>query len=290
MRNPAAWTMMYHGWFDADISDQAKLTIWAIYSFFNQQTREWIEIPTVERVAKLRKITPRNIREHYKELESAGLIRRQRTPLMGGGSVLKIELIEPSRDNPSYLEPCSEEDASIPLRRGCQYPPPKRMPASPSINTKTLNPKTSTNTTTTTKLSLSTRGENLPSSLPISHTSPQKPEPEPFEIGPQDRALPNPAAHRVDRTPLPDPVQMPVEMVSRIQGILGTDTVARHIKQEHVDSGFVNYALEACSRRKVKNPAGLFMSLLQSDYRPGWASPQEVLRQKREERLSKIDF
>lgn len=292
MRNPAAWTMLYHGWFDADISDEAKLTIWAIYSFFNQSTREWIETPTVERVAKLRKLTTKAVKKHYQDLEEAGLIRRQRTPLMGGGSVLKIEIIEPSRDNPSYLDSGSEGEVHYPLRGGSLLPPPKVTSTSPSIKNKTLNPKTSfkTTTTTTTSLLLSSReGKSSSSSSFVSKSSAPE-NPEPFEMLAPGRTLTNPAAHRPDRTPLPEPVHVSPEMVSRIQGILGTDSVARHIRQEHIDSGFVNYALEACRGRKVKNPAALFMSLLQSEYKPNWASPEEVLRRKRQERIANIEF
>jgi len=134
VRNPAAWTMMYHGWFDADISDSAKLTIWAIYSFFNQQTREWIETPTVERVAQLRKLNVRAVKDHYQELEAAGLIRRKRTPIIGGGSVLKIEIVEPSRDNPTYSDRDSEGAENCTLTRVQKI--------APSINTKSVIPKT----------------------------------------------------------------------------------------------------------------------------------------------------
>ena len=155
----------------------------------------------------------------------------------------------------------------------------------------------SCNKTTTTTSSLSSR-ETLPPPTPPKFSNPYRPRPtqavaEPFEMTPEpDSRLLNPSMHRVDRTPQTEfqAVEIPEQIRARIQGVLGTDSVARWIRQEHIDSGFINYALDACSSRKVQRPAGLFMSLLRDEYRPGWTSPEETLRRRQEERLAEIEF
>lgn len=153
----------------------------------------------------------------------------------------------------------------------------------------------SSNKTTTTTSSLSSR-ETPPPTPKFSNPyrpRPTQAEPEPFEMTPEPESrLLNPSMYRVDRTPPAEfeAVEIPEQIRARIQGVLGTDSVARWIRQEHIDSGFINYALDACSGRKVQRPAGLFMSLLRDEYRPGWTSPEETLRLRQEERLAEIEF
>jgi len=152
----------------------------------------------------------------------------------------------------------------------------------------------SSNKTTTTTSSLSSR-ETSPTTPKFPNPyrpRPTQTEPEPFEMTPEPESrLLNPSMYRVDRTPPEfEAVKIPEQIRARIQGVLGTDSVARWIRQEHIDSGFINYALDACSGRKVQRPAGLFMSLLRDEYRPGWQSPEETLRLRQEERLAEIEF
>lgn len=185
-RNPAAWTMLYHGWFDADISDPAKLTLWAIYSFYNHQANEWYEVPTVERVAQLRKLSTRIVKDHYKELEAAQLIRRRRVPLIGGGSVLEVEIIEPSRHKPVYKEPISEGADNFPLgdSEGEQnFPLTKGNKTTPSINTKTNTKRTLLESNDSRESITHTHAhEDRFSSRPLSN-------PRPAELSPKLRAV-----------------------------------------------------------------------------------------------------
>lgn len=191
--------------------------------------------------------------------------RRNKTPKNG--------VIEPSKTEQYYSEKRSNHNS-----------------ISSSLNL-------SCNKTTTTTSSLSSR-ETLPPPTPPKFSNPYRPRPtqavaEPFEMTPEpDSRLLNPSMHRVDRTPPMEfqAVEIPEQIRARIQGVLGTDSVARWIRQEHIDSGFINYALDACSSRKVQRPAGLFVSLLRDEYRPGWTSPEETLRRRQEERLAEIEF
>lgn len=283
-RNPAAWTMMYHGWFDADISDSAKLTIWAIYSFFNQQTREWIEIPTVERVAQLRKLTIRAVKDHYQELEEAGLIRRKRTPVIGGGSALKIEIVEPSRHNPTYSD-CDSEGAE-----NCTLTKVQKI--APSIKSNTVNPKTG----------LSSQGTKVPfdDKHETSSSSGESFSPEPFEGTPKNgwskRQLENLRHYGSvgrPRRPLCD--FQPSDEANILQAFSKLDLgeIRAIFTQQQADTPeFVSECLSELSlaRRKkggVRNPIGLLVVIRDKKWADGLFLEREKI--KAEEKDSWMD-
>lgn len=227
IRNPAGYTIMYHGWFDADISDAARLTILAIYSFFNQQTRDWFETPTVERVSILRNLSERTVKDHFTELESAGLIRRERTPIAGGGSVLTIEIVEPKRSNPAHKDTIYEGAENCTLGRGSSSHPQKVQKIAPSFSNNTNGIITEDNNKQKTN---SISGSTAPDFLaPIESTEPK----------PDSRFM-----HNYDRE-IKSP-EFPFELRQRMQSSLGPDYfgVIHGINQNMIDSGFVSYAVE----------------------------------------------
>lgn len=83
-------TIVYDEWLLSDLSDGAKVTLWHIQFLWDHFTGDWRETPTVERLSGLRKLSLRTVKLHFQELEAAGFITRERTPVAGGGSSVKI--------------------------------------------------------------------------------------------------------------------------------------------------------------------------------------------------------
>lgn len=333
MRNPAGYTMFYHGWADAGISDGAKMTLMAIYSCFCQQSRTWYKVPTVAMIVEMRGMCDKTIRMHYKELEKAGIIKRKRVPVQGGGSFLTVGIIEPLRLNPAYRDQDSEAVNTYHLRGGkelqseavkltasfpisnkeiktkeiktaakysgnipdasaseSQSPPPSIFEESSQNQDEGSETDTPESNGNRVKFdSQVAGGTNQPSEVNNATCA----NLEPFETGGgSSRVLIDPAPYRRQYQPPAAAVNFPPTLVARMQGILAdrSDSVKRYIKQEHIDCGFVNYALDRCQGVTVKRPAAFFMNLLTTEYQPGWEDPAVIRKRRQEENLKSIEF
>jgi hypothetical protein len=268
MRNPAGYTKMFHGWFDADISDGARLTILAIYSFFNQQHRSWFETPTVVKVAKLRGMSEDRIKDHYRELEDAGLIKRTREAVPGKGSIVTVTIIEPSDKSPCFYE--GGENTT--LRGGQEHHPLKVAKTPPSyigINTKGFNKSTTSRISADKSAITSSNSENFLDPIPSSEPTPQ----------PQRLV-------RIESPKLIAP-KFPPGLRDKVLSILGPDAdgILASVNQLQIDSGFVEYALKRVKGNET--PGRLYNHLRKTEWKIGWENPEKAKEEARAARKAK---
>ena len=267
MRNPAGYTKMFHGWFDAPISDGARLTILAIYSFFNQQHRCWFETPTVAKVAKLRGLSYDRTKDHYRELEDAGIIRRTRKPIPGGGSILTVEVIEPSDKSPSF-SPEGEKTSVGEVDRPAPEKEASNPPSYIGINTKGFNKSTTSR--------ISADKSAITSSSPDDFLAPV----------PSNEKPPRPT---IIDSPRPKPVapKFPPGLRDKVLSILGPDAdgILASVNQLQIDSGFVEYALKRVKGNET--PGRLYNHLRKTEWKIGWENPEKAKEEARAARKAK---
>ncbi len=268
MRNPAGYTKMFHGWFDAPISDGARLTILAIYSFFNQQHRCWFETPTVAKVAKLRGMSEDRIKDHYRELEDAGLIKRAREVVPGKGSVVTVTIIEPSDKTPCF----SEGGENTTLRGGQEHHSLKVVKTPPSyigINTNGFNKSTTSRISADKSAITSSSPDDFLAPIPSNEKPPQ----------PQ-RSV------RIDSPKLIAP-KFPPGLRDKVLSILGPDAdgILASVNQLQIDSGFVEYALKRVKGNET--PGRLYNYLRKTEWKFDWENPDKAKEEARAARKAK---
>lgn len=275
MRNPAGYTKMFHGWFDAPISDGARLTILAIYSFFNQQHRCWFETPTVAKVAKLRGLSDDRVKEHYRELEDAGLIQRTREVVPGNGSVVTVTIVEPSDKSPAFYE--GGENTT--LRGGQKHHPLKGAKTPPSyigINTKGFNKSTTSR--------ISSSGDKSACAKTVTTTSSSS---EDF-LAPIPSNEPPPRPIVVERPQSKHVApKFPPGLRDKVLSILGPDAdgILASVNQLQIDSGFVEYTLKRVKGNET--PGRLYNHLRKTEWKIDWVNPEKAKEEAREARKAK---
>lgn len=120
------YTIAYHGWMDSSLSDSEKITLIRIYSLYNVNTRTWYLQPTVANLAEMRGMHKETIRQHFDAIEMAGWIIRKRSALIGGGSVVTLEIVRPERGKVEFSKavqtPPSEDSPNAGLTKTVQTP------------------------------------------------------------------------------------------------------------------------------------------------------------------------